>query len=726
MAQSLENSPRLSVLVPTYGRPDLLAQLLGCLRVQTLDPARFEVIVVDDGSPEPIVVDERAWPFAVRLFRQANAGPASARNTGLEHCRAPLTLILNDDALPAPDLLSKHLEIHAQAEAKVAVLGTFRFNSRALQSPFTQILAGTDLLFAFPRLRHGEYHDWTYFWTCNISMSTGDLRAVGGFDAERFDKAIVEDVELGYRLQQVGYRVLYREDARCEHDHVLTPEGYFKRGVNLGIYLARMYAKHKDPSILWCAPGKDIDLDHMSATQSTCEAFHEPVQKLISALQNFETKNWGHKLDREQVDQLAVMVRRLSYVPFCRGVLQELEGSEPYQVLEAGPRGGQLTSVIVVTHDALDQTQRCLSALRNAFEPEYPTELIFVDNGSTDGTVEFLAAQSDVRLIRNTRNLGAPRARNQGLGIARGEFIAFMDNDVMVTPGWLSRMMYHLQVDSRSGSVSCMSDRAAHHQQIEFTAEYTPDTLKSFADARAAEYHRQYRPQTLLTSFLLMVRRCVIETIGGFDETFTPWGFEDDDFSLRSHLAGFRNRVALDVFVRHEPYSSTRKQKAHMGLLQRNWRRFAAKWHLPAGTPYGECGTLRNAISGSVPVAELYLPLQGQRRSGESVLMWPDYADVEAVRSLIREVADDAQRHLVFRVSTKHDGKLENVVRLIESACAELASDDRDFDVQFIADKNPMHAVERALQLCAAIKPSGNSERRAKWLDQTGLPQHTA
>lgn len=730
MAQSPSNGIQLSILVPTYGRPDLLEQLLGCLERQTLDPACFEVIIVDDGSPEPVAVDASARAFAVQLIRQDNAGPAAARNTGLAHCRAPLTLILNDDALPAPDLLAKHLEIHAEVGDKVAVLGTFHFNQRSLQSPFTQILAATDLLFDFPRLRHGELHNWTYFWTCNLSLSTSDLRAVGGFDAERFHKAIVEDVELGYRLEQVGYRVLYREDARCEHDHALTPTGYFARAVNLGIYLARMYRKHRDPAILWCGPGEDIDLKHMSATQSTCEAFHAQVGKLISALESFEQKNQGLRVDPDQIAQLSVMIRRLSYVPFCRGVLQELEGSEPYEVLENGPATGELTSVVVVSHDALDQTRRCLAALRAARDERFRTELIFVDNGSTDGTAEFLAEQADVRLIRNAQNLGAPRARNQGIRVANGAFVAFMDNDVMVSPGWLPRMMYHLQVDSCSGSVSCLSDRAAHHQQIEFTENYTPATLQAFADRRANDYERQYRPQTLLTSFMLMVRREVIDAIGGFDETFSPWGFEDDDFSLRTHLAGFRNRVALDVFVRHEPYTSTRKQKAHLGLLQRNWARFAKKWSLPAGTPYGECGELRDSAPGSVPVEQLHLPLEGQERAGDSVLAWPDYSDLDAVRSLIRECVDelaaDETRRLVLRVSPKHDGRPEAIAKLVEATYREVCAQDRALGVQYITDKNPKHAAERALQLCAAIKPSGNSERRAKWLDQTGLPQVTA
>ena len=122
--------PELSVLVPTYARPDLVVGLLGCLDGQTLAARRFELVLVDDGSPEAVAVDAGAHRFAVTLLRQDNAGPAAARNLGLEHCRAPLTLMLNDDVVLADDLLEKHLEIHAENPGKLAVLGSFLFTQR--------------------------------------------------------------------------------------------------------------------------------------------------------------------------------------------------------------------------------------------------------------------------------------------------------------------------------------------------------------------------------------------------------------------------------------------------------------------------------------------------------------------------------------------------------------------------------------------------------------------
>ena len=614
MCPPTQPNPLISVLVPTYDRPDLVAQLLGALDGQTLPASEFELILVDDGSKTPVLVDQGAHAYPIRPLRQENAGPGAARNRGLQQCSAPLTLILNDDAVPAPDLLEKHLQIHRERPGRHAVLGTFHFSARALLSPFTQVLAESDLLFAFPTLEHDQLHPWTYFWTCNISIQTEALRAVGGFDAETFDRAIVEDVELGYRLEKKGYRVLYREDARCEHDHALSPKGYFDRMVHLGVYLARMFKKHRDATVLWCPPGEEIEASTLLAAQATVETLSGKTQQAVGMLTQKERELWGQELSSAEKEPLKKLVRRLGFPPFYRGVLRELEGADPLVVMDEGPTQDVLTSLVVVSHNALDQTRRCLESLREHAEPGFPMQFVFVDNGSDDGTVEFLSEQSDVQLLPNDRNLGAPRARNQGLALAKGDFIVFMDNDVMVTPQWLSRLHYHAQVDSRSGCVGCLSDRAAHKQQIELPVAPEPDAIAKFARKRSREFHRTYRASGLQTSFLMMVRKELIDTIGGFDEAFSPWGFEDDDFSLRSHLAGFRNRVALDVFVRHEPYQGTAKSKKHGELLERNWQRFAAKWGLGTGGRDSQNKRLEGLDPGDFELESLRVPIESIER----------------------------------------------------------------------------------------------------------------
>jgi GT2 family glycosyltransferase len=607
----------LSVIVPTYGRAALLHALLEKLAAQTLAPERFEVVAVDDGSPEPITAGPVRHPFALTLLRQANAGPGAARNLALEHVRAPLALILNDDAVPAPDLLERHLAAHAEAPPRTAVLGTFRFAPELLASPFVQLLDSSDLLFDFERLRHGALHDWRFFWTCNLSVPADALRAAGGFDAERFREAIVEDVELGYRLAREGWGVLYREDAVCHHAHRVTPRGYFERMVRLGVNLVRMWQKHRDPQILWSR------VEQLEPVLQDWQLFYEQHREnqaqLCETLERIEATQQGRVLPAEVKLRLTAAVRKLSLVGYARGAILEGAGYDPEPHVASAPRAGALTSVVIVSYQALERTRRCLEALRAAREPAHPIEILAVDNGSTDGSAEFLATQPDVVLIRHEQNLGAPRARNLALPHARGEWIAFLDNDAVVTPGWLSRLRWHADADPRVGCVCPVSDRAAHGQQIPYEGGGDLAALAAFADQRAGVYRRRARYGLLFTSFCVLVRREVLERIGGFDPRFSPWGFEDDDFSLRARLAGFRTRIALDVFVRHESYGGA-KQKRHEELLVRNWRRFAEKWMEGSPPAYGDYRRLEPVLARTWSDAELHVPLGAASEEGPP---WP-------------------------------------------------------------------------------------------------------
>jgi len=601
--------PDLSVLVPTYGRAETVLRLLERLDQQTLAHERFEVVVVDDGSPEPIVVPAGRFRMHVTLLRQANAGPGAARNRGATACRAPWTLILNDDAVPAPDLLARHLARVATLPPKTALLGTFDFTPEALRSPFTQVLQGTDLLFDFPRLRDGERHGWTFFWTCNLGLPTAVLRAQP-FDDARFREAIVEDVELGYRLEQRGWSVLFDRSLVCLHDHVQQPASYFRRMVRLGVNMARMHQKHGDPRLLHCFEQAELEPQYDGALQMHVEAFHGTFGKVLAKLEALERTKTGTKLDAAAIAQLGKLIRQMGTICCFRGLLLEREGQDPFTVLDGGVREGELTTVVAISYNALAKTRQCVEALRAAHEPTLPMELVFVDNGSTDGSAEWLAEQPDVRLIRNADNAGAPRARNQGLAIARGRWLVCMDNDAVVTPGWLRRLLHHAQVDARSGCVGPVSNRAAHGQEIPFAGGTDAASLQRFADGVHATYAKKGEPHNILTSFCLLFRRETLDAIGGFDERFSPWGWEDDDFTLRATLAGFRNRIARDVFVRHDHYEHADKAVRHAELLLANWRRFADKWAGTTDVSYGDSAAVeeRFRANGAVPPPRVPLP----------------------------------------------------------------------------------------------------------------------
>ena len=104
----------------------------------------------------------------------------------------------------------------------------------------------------------------------------------------------------------------------------------------------------------------------------------------------------------------------------------------------------ELTSIIIPVWNQLEFTQQCLASLKEHTRPAW--ELIVIDNGSDDGTAAYLAGVRDmasvpVTVVTNTKNLGFPAAVNQGLRLARGEYLVLMNNDVVVTDGWLDQLI---------------------------------------------------------------------------------------------------------------------------------------------------------------------------------------------------------------------------------------------------------------------------------------------
>ena len=581
----LPETLQLSVVVPTHGRPEPLEQLLLALGRQTLSHAAFEVIVVDDGGRPAASIDLEGLPFRCRLTQQAHGGPASARNVGLALAAAPIVLLLTDDAVPAPDLLERHVAAHRDLGEASAVLGSFRFSERARRSPFTRLLDESDLFQPFSALTDGERYGWPFVWTSNLSAPTEALLAAGGFDEGRFDGTVCDGLDLGLRLEEQGVGVLHRADCVAHHDHVITPEGFFERAFQLGRYQYRLGEKAGAPDVFFEAgtvTGDGLRPDIVDVLEQA-RAGSEATLERLRAL---EASGDPQGADPSGAAALAEEVAEAIRYPKLCGLYHERTGIDVRELSRDGAPAGTSVSVIAVSCNALANTQRCVESLRRAADPRFPQEILVVDNGSTDGSVEWLAAQSDVRLIRNPFNFGAPRARNQAIREATGDWVAFLDNDVFVPEGWLDRALYHGAVDPAVGAIPLCANRASKHQVVEYHGSDRREEVQRFAEEHFASEPRRGMDAVLFTSLGVLVRSEVLERIGGFDEAFSPWGFEDDDIALRVRLSGWRNRVARDTFVYHAFYDGPAKVERHNGWMEQNWRAFLAKWcPAAAGAP---------------------------------------------------------------------------------------------------------------------------------------------
>lgn len=244
-----------------------------------------------------------------------------------------------------------------------------------------------------------------------------------------------------------------------------------------------------------------------------------------------------------------------------------------------------LTSLVILTHNQLEYTRRCLDSVRR-FTDE-PHELIVVDNASSDGTVEYLRSLPDVRLIANADNRGFPAAANQGIRAASGRQILLLNNDTVVTTGWLKRLLRALHSEPTIGLVGPCSNCVSGEQQV--AVGY--DDLAGF-DGFAWDWGKRHdgrRSDTdRLIGFCLLIRREVVDRIGLLDERFGLGCFEDDDYCLQALQAGWRAVIAWDAFVHHYGGRTFVGSGVDFAaLMEENQRRFRTKWEeeKPASPP---------------------------------------------------------------------------------------------------------------------------------------------
>ncbi|MEM7791069.1 MAG: glycosyltransferase [Verrucomicrobiota bacterium] len=186
----MKDIPEISIVVPVRNRADLLRLTLEGLARQTLRLEKFEVIVCDDGSNEdlqPIVAAMEAEGLNIRYERQGPEGPATARNLGIRHARAPLVLLMDSDVQPEPEVVAAILSAMRAnpewvgAEARLRPIGDQ--DGPLWQAPASE--AG------------GHYH------TAAIAFPKHILEAVGGMD-QNFKMAACEDAELAARVLKHG------------------------------------------------------------------------------------------------------------------------------------------------------------------------------------------------------------------------------------------------------------------------------------------------------------------------------------------------------------------------------------------------------------------------------------------------------------------------------------------------------------------------------------------
>lgn len=233
----------------------------------------------------------------------------------------------------------------------------------------------------------------------------------------------------------------------------------------------------------------------------------------------------------------------------------------------------KLVSIVIPTFNGLHLLRDCIHSIRA--HTRTPHEIIIVDNGSTDGTLEYCRDQQLI-CISQEKNTGFPVACNAGLRIASGDALLLLNNDVLVSRHWLTNMLNALYSGEEIGIVGPMTNYGSGKQQSELP--YT--NLEELAE----HYDRAYKGKRLevnrIIGLCLLFKREVMDRIGLLDERFSPGHYEDDDYCYRARQAGYRLMIAQDTFIFHHGSSSFKQEgmDALVQLVERNRQLFIEKW----------------------------------------------------------------------------------------------------------------------------------------------------
>jgi GT2 family glycosyltransferase len=241
-----------------------------------------------------------------------------------------------------------------------------------------------------------------------------------------------------------------------------------------------------------------------------------------------------------------------------------------------------LVSIIILTYNNLQLTKACLKSLEQYTDYEN-IEIIIVDNASSDDTPIYLKQNyenlKNYKVILNNENLGFSAGNNVGLKVATGDYLVLLNNDTLVTTGWMRTMVNHFRYNPKLGLLGPITNNIGNEAKV-FTKYKNPNDM--FPEVTHIIFKNMGKLLPLKTAafFCVMMSREVYEKVGLLDESFGLGFFEDDDYCRRVQQQGYDIFCAEDVFIHHHLSASFDKLKSEtrQELFEKNKKIYESKW----------------------------------------------------------------------------------------------------------------------------------------------------
>ena len=240
-------------------------------------------------------------------------------------------------------------------------------------------------------------------------------------------------------------------------------------------------------------------------------------------------------------------------------------------------------SIVTPIYNNIKNTKEYFKEIKKYTQSDY--ELIIIDNGSNDETIKLLnnlSKDRNIKIIKNKRNMGFGHANNQGIDIADSKYVCFLNNDVLLYPGWDLDLIKPFNIYDDIGATGPVTNNCAGIQSEDYGLKnISSECYRAIAELRSKKLHNNYREYHRVIGFCLLAEANLIKEIKGFDESFNIGNYEDDDLCIRILLKKKKIIICENAFIYHFGSQSFKENNInHLKSLKNNAKLFSKKWDI--------------------------------------------------------------------------------------------------------------------------------------------------
>ncbi|MBI5579455.1 MAG: glycosyltransferase [Deltaproteobacteria bacterium] len=313
----------------------------------------------------------------------------------------------------------------------------------------------------------------------------------------------------------------------------------------------------------------------------------EPDQAALQTIMKHVFENRGDAQEKAMA-ALSRIKTKFTWEEAAKVVMQRIDAlhQKPIRRFESATQPVQnwvdgLTTIVMRVSDDLELVKKCFKSIRK--HTGEPHEIIVVAHNSSPAVLKWvkkiLRENNNCKCIENAEDLGFAEESNQGIREASGEYLLLLDLDVVVSGGWLAGMIGCLESVRDVGVVGPMTVIGFGLPRVSRSGSDALARPQKFAQSLRRLYQHRRISARHVAGFCAMFKRDLVDDVGLFDEGMKSSGMAVEDFCLRAELAGYRNLIAGDVFVKkHGTRKSDKKKNKNRVEIIEDKRRYDEKW----------------------------------------------------------------------------------------------------------------------------------------------------